>query len=523
MTKNRNSVIAAIDVGTNSVHMVVARVAPDGFEILTTEKEIVRLGEGGADVLTDDAMDRAVSALKRMGRIAAAHGAKVRAVATSAVREADNADEFIKRVAAEAGVKVEIIAGAEEARLIWMGVSRAIVFDDRRTLVIDIGGGSTEFALSTGDQLHVAQSLKLGAVRLADMFDLHDDASEKSVRDLRAHIRSKIAGLVHDIGVIGVDRVILSSGTCETVARMVAVRRQPALPLSMNGFTSTKNEIVAVRKEILACGGARERAALAGMDPKRADIIVAGVVLLDEILRALDVDSIEYCEFALREGLLADTISRDLGDDHHRLDAGMQSVVRLARRCSVDLEHNGHIAMLSSRIFRELAEHYELDARLERLLVAAAYLSNAGNSVSYSRHHHHSYYIIRNADLLGFTDAEIEIIALAARYHRKSLPKESHSEYASLDASDRDAVDVVAGILRIATGLDRTHDQCVTDVVVETEYRRSSDTVKLIALCTCSGEGIDLNLYAAQRGTELLSKFLEATIEIEARGKSIRR
>ena len=523
MSKAQNSTIAAIDIGTNSVHMVIARVAKDGFDVLTVEKEVVRLGEGGHDSLTEAAIERAVAALKRMARIAGAHSAQIRAVATSAVREAENADDFISRVRREAGLEVEVISGAEEARLIWMGVSRALVFDTRHTLVIDIGGGSTEFALAIGDELRLAQSLKLGAVRLTELFDLGDNPDERSVQALRAHIRSKIAGLMHDVGVIGVDRVVLSSGTCETVSRMVAVRRLPSAPLSLNGFSFTRSEFSAVRKEIVARSSASQRAELDGMDAKRADIIVAGVILLDEILRALDASEVEYCEFALREGLMADTISRDFGDDHHRLDAAMQSVERLARRCSVDMQHNGHIATLGTKLFRELGQHYELDPNLERLLVAASYLSNTGNSISYSRHHHHSYYIIRNADLLGFTDSEIEIVALAARYHRKSLPKESHREYMLLSETDRHAVDIVGGILRVATGLDRSHDQCIKDVTVETAFGRGQDKVRLIAEGSCAADGLELNRYAALAGADLLARALDAEVIVEAVRKASRR
>lgn len=516
MNSPDKTVIAAIDVGTNSVHMVVAQVTAGGFDVLTTEKEVVRLGVGGEDRLSGAAIERGVDALKRMRRIADAHGAKIRAVATSAVREADNAREFLHRVREEAGVDVEVITGAEEARLIWLGVGQALVLGATPTLVIDIGGGSTEFAVSANGKLKLAQSLKLGAVRLTDAFSLGDKPDEDDLRDMRAHIRSKLAGLVHDIGVIGFERVVLSSGTCETIARMGALRRRQALPGVMNGYEFTAADVSAIRKEIVACTDGRERAALQGMDAKRADIIVAGAVLLDEILRALDIDTVEYCNFALREGLLADTISRELGDDHHRFDAGMQSVVRLADRCSVDLQHNGHIAFLATRIFRGLQDFYDLDSDFERLLNAAAYLSNAGNAISYSKHHQHSYYIIRNADLLGFTDREIELIALAARYHRKSLPKETHPEFMRLESDDRFGVEVLAGILRIATGLDRSHDQCTSDVRVELNRQKSGDELVITALQSCGPESAELNIYTATKGRELLERVLGDKITISA-------
>jgi len=187
------------------------------------------------------------------------------------------------------------------------------------------------------------------------------------------------------------------------------------------------------------------------------------------------------------------------------VDAAHQSAVRLAERCSVDMEHSMHVAELSARILRAVGRHYEIDRPLERMLRAAALLANCGNAISYSKHHLHSYYIIRNADLMGFSDDEIEMIALTARYHRKSPPKDSHPEYGRLGRDDRLAVDLMAGILRVATGLDRSHDQCVSEI---SSSLRDKTLVLSVRHSCRNEERIELNIHTAQARVDMLEDYL---------------
>ena len=248
-----NPVIAAIDVGTNSVHMVVARIGAHGFQVLSSEKEVVRLGAGakGMDQLAPEAIERAVSALSRMKQIADAHGADIRVVATSAVREANNASDFLDRARDEVGITVEVISGNEEARLIHLGVQQSLAFGAEPVLTVDIGGGSTEFCISVKGQLRLAQSLKVGAVRLTDAFIPGGDAGEGAVRRLRAHVASVIAPLAYEIREMGYSRVVVSSGTSETIARWIAHDRDNRVPLSMNGFSFSKSEFSSIMRKVL--------------------------------------------------------------------------------------------------------------------------------------------------------------------------------------------------------------------------------------------------------------------------------
>ena len=513
----QGSVIAAVDVGTNSVHMVVARVGANGFDVLAYEKEVVRLGEGvdGMDHLSEAAIERGVAALRHMKRIADAHGAKLRAVATSAVREADNQRDFLRAVRAETGIKVEVISGTEEARLIHLGIGRSVDLTKDSVLTIDIGGGSTEFCLSVRGNLRIAQSLKLGAVRMTDAYLPGGEVTAQGVRKLRAKVQSTLAPLAHDLGKIGFTRTVLSSGTNETIARVAAARRDRPVPQSFNSFAFGAGELAGVVDAVLGAESPKERLGIDGIEPKRADIIAAGVVILDEVVRMLGIDSMEYSDYALREGVLVDTAQRLGVMPEEPVDAAHQSVVRLAERCSVDMEHSMHVAELSARILRAVGRHYEVDRPLERMLRAAALLANAGNAISYSKHHLHSYYIIRNADLMGFNDDEIELIALTARYHRKSPPKDSHAEYGRLGRDDQLAVDLMAGILRIATGLDRSHDQCVAEV--SSSLRDKTFVLSVRHSCR-SEERIELNIHTAQGRVDMLQDYLGDEVVIRNGG-----
>lgn len=516
VTVSSSDVVAAIDVGTNSVHMVVARVGRTGFDVITTEKEVVRLGAGldGDDEITPAAIERGVAALVRMSRIAEAHGARLRAVATSAVREAPNRDDFLTAVRGATGIDVEVISGGEEARLIHLGVSRSLDLRSGSVLTIDIGGGSTEFCVSVRGSLRIAQSLKMGAVRMTDSHLPGGVVTDQGVKKLRDKIRSTLAPLAHDISRIGFDRVVVSSGTNEALARMVAATRETS-PLSMNGFVFSAAELDDVTEEILDRVRPEQRVVLDGLESKRADIIAAGAVILREISRVLKVKTFEYSDYALREGVLVDTARRLDLMDADPVDPGLESATRLAERCSVDLVHAGHVAHLAARIVRAVGRHYEVDPSLERLLRAAALLANTGNAIGHTRHHVHSYYIIRNADLVGFVDEEIEMVALTARYHRKGGPKESHDEFARLSSDRRHDVELMAAVLRIATALDRSYDQCIVDVKTST---RDGGLDLVVLHRGGSPEQVELNVEMASAAAAKLADYLGDEVRVRDGG-----
>ncbi len=508
--------LAAIDLGTNSFHLVVARVtAEGGFEVITREKEMVRLGHGGGDMkqLEPGAIERGVAALARMKRIADSFGAPVRAVATSAVREAANADDFLARARA-VGIDVEVISGIEEARLIHLGVLQAVGAFDRRLLLVDIGGGSTEVLVGERGEALFARSFKLGAVRLTDRFFPGERLHPSAVSSARKHIRSALAVVERDVRQLGFDLAVVSSGTAEAVARMVHAARGREEPRTFNRFEFSADELRDVSRRLSRATSVAARRRTPGLDPSRADIILAGVLILEGIADTFGVQCFTFSDYALREGTLLDTIQRLRGSATHELrDVARRSVRQLAERCDDDPDHSAHVARLAVQLFDATRVLHGLDDSQRELLEAAALLANVGLVISHSKHHLHSYYVIRNSDLVGFTDHEIELVALIARYHRKSLPKSSHPEFQRLRPADQRSVRVLAGLLRVAIGLDRSHDQRVERVSVT--RGRNKLRIEVVAE---PGTDTELELYAATERSGLLADVLGLPIEVNRAG-----
>ncbi len=509
--------LAAVDIGTNSVHGVVARMTSgDGgprFEILEREKEVVRLGSSPGDMreLTVDAIDRAVAALDRFRQVAEVHGAPITAVATSAVREAENRDELIDRAWAEARVHVNVISGVEEARLIHLGVLQAVPVFDKRLLLCDIGGGSTELLVGQRGDVLASRSLKLGAIRLTRRFFdgrlLHPGA----VDACRRHIRSTIAPFARDVRRLGVEVAVGSSGTIATLAEMAALRVTGSRPRSVSNLTLTTEQLAETVRDLAAAPTVEARAELPGLDVGRADIILAGALILEQVVHELGIDELVVSDYALREGVLLDTWQRRHGGSlHHLSDLRRQSVLNLAEVMDEDPAHSAQVARLALELFDATRDHHGLGDDAREMLEAAALLCNVGMFLSHAQHHKHSYYVIRGTDrLTGFNDDEVERIALVARYHRKSDPKPKHVEFAELEEDAQREVSVLAGLLRIAIGLDRNHGARVQSVSV----RDKGDRL-LLEVSPVEGQDIGLELYAAAARSGLLESVLDTTLEV---------
>lgn len=512
-----NEFLAAVDVGTNSLHLVVARVADGGgFEPIEREKEMVRLGRGAGDMkrLDDDAIDRAVAALGRYRQLAESRGAHLRAVATSAVREAENRKVFVKRAREEAGVEVEVISGYEEARLIHLGVLQALpVFDERR-FVVDIGGGSTELIVGEQDELLFARSMKLGAIRLTERFFPEEVVKSGAVKQCRRHIRSVLSPLRREITALGHSVAVGTSGTIESVALIAHGRVSKDELRTLNGFTLSRADIEAVVEDLIAARNGEPPSRIRGLDQRRADIMLAGALILEQVVAAFDVETVVFSEYALREGVLLDTLERERGAARHHLrDVRHRSVLHLAELCDPDPEHSSQVAHLALRLFDETAKLHRLGDDERELLEAAALLANVGLFVSHDMHHKHSYYVIRNTEhLAGFTDHEIQRIALVARYHRKSHPRDSHSEFSALDEEDRYAVRVLAGLLRVAIGLDRTHEGRVRGVTVSTGTKKDPSVVIMVE--PVEGADATLELFSAGERLSLLEEVLDVEVRV---------
>ncbi|MCJ2542012.1 Ppx/GppA phosphatase family protein [Thermostichus vulcanus] len=470
-------VLAAIDVGTNSLHMVVVRINPriPSFSIISREKATVRLGEycNKTGALTAAAMERALEALDRFCRIADAFQVQsIVAVATSAVREAPNGLEFLKRIEQELGLRIELISGQEEARRIYLGVLSAMEFHNRLHVVVDIGGGSTELILGDGQEPEFLRSVKVGAVRLTQAFLHTDPPTSAELQALRQHIRGMLEAPIEQIKRIfelrahqGSLTLVGTSGTIETLAQLDARRRLGSPPSRMQGYEFTLEALRSYSKEFRALTIA-ERQKLPGLGEKRGEIILAGTMILEEVMSLLGIEQIQFCERALREGLIVDwMISQGLIEDRLRYHSSVRrrSILKLAEKYQVELPYAERVAEFSLSLFdqtRGLLHRW--GSRERALLWAAAMLHNCGHFISHAAHHKHSYYLIRHGELLGFNEEEVELIANLARYHRKSPPKKKHENFQRLtDERDRQIVMELSPLLRIACALDRRRLQAI--------------------------------------------------------------
>ena len=322
----------------------------------------------------------------------------------------------------------------------------------------------------------------------------------------RSFVRSALVPFVHEVEHHGFKMAAGSSGTIQALARLV----QPDLRVT-NAFTFTRAQLATVIDALLSADTAAKRREIEGIEPGRADVIVAGALILEQVMDAFGAQSLMVSDYALREGVLLDTVGRTEGGRvlHHLRDVSRRGVAQLAALCDEEPEHSAQVARLALSLFDATTSLHQLDVGCREYLEAAALLANVGLFVSHSKHHLHSYYVIRNSErLVGLTDTEIEIIALVARYHRKSGPKDSHPEFTRLAPRERYIVRVLAGLLRVAIGLDRTHEGKITSVRVV-----ALDPLQIEAVGV-PGADIALELYAANERSGLLGDVFEREVEI---------
>jgi exopolyphosphatase / guanosine-5'-triphosphate,3'-diphosphate pyrophosphatase len=511
--------LAAIDIGTNSVHMIVVQVRPDlSFEVIDREKEMVRLGAGGLDGrrLTDTAMTAALQALSKFRRIAESHSVdEILAAATSATREAENGGEFLASIERETGIRPRVISGTEEARLIHLAAVYGVDVNRGAAVVIDIGGGSVEITLGTSKRLQLGRSFKIGVIRLTERFVKSDPLSPRDERRLTRHITREIDKHAKAIVAAGYDRVIGTSGTILSLGTMAAYDERGEAPDELRNLRVPGKQIHRLRKRVTELG-MQQRLRLGGLDPKRADIVVAGAVLLDTILQKLRADEITLCDLALREGLVLDYVQRNrrhIAQADRYPDVRRRSVIELAERCNYSAEHAQQVARLAMGLFDQTRGVHGLTDREREWLEYASLMHDLGVHISYERHHRHSYYLIKNGDLRGFDPQEVEVMALIARYHRRAAPKKTHEEFAGLPGELRRTVRLLSALLRLAEGLDRSHSQSLSTVAVSD---RGEDY-----LVTLRSDGdAELELWAATRHVLPLERVLQKPVRFEVTGNS---
>ncbi len=507
--------LAVVDVGSNSVRLQVAQAARDGtLTVLAEDKAAVRLGEQvfRTGRLSAEAIARASAALARFAELARRAGAeKVRAVATSAVREASNRALLLRTVRAQSGISLEVISGAEEARLICLGVLQGAPAGERR-LLCDIGGGSTEITAAHGEEPESSYSLPLGSVRLTEFFIKSDPLQRKEARLVDGAVQDAL----NEIDPLMVGKFKRLMGSAGTISAVTALARRlsgppGALPTSAKPGLVTRAQIdLAVEK--LRVSSAKERRKL-GVEEHRVDILYAGAAILAGILRKLRVEEVEVTSRGLRDGLMADLVRREVRPPAaglHQEHAVLEGLRAFGRRCGYREEHAEQVAQLSLSLFDQTRELHKLGDEERALLQAAALLHDVGTFVSYNRHHKHSYYLIYHADLPGFTDRERELIATIARYHRRSPPKDRHELFQVLAPDERVVVRRLGALLRVADGLDRGHRRNVRSLKV-VRGRRG------LVIEVHAEDGGELEVWASQQKADLLVEVAGGPVSFKLR------
>ena len=518
MEDEKESAIAAIDAGTNSFHLVVAKVLENGeMQILDRSKELVRLGKsdtyGDFDVLSDKALKRGRNAIERFANIAKSYNAKVYAVATSGIREARNHDRFISSVAETTGVNLEIISGKEECRLIYNGTIHSLDIFNEKVLVIDIGGGSTETVAGFKGETEFSISTKIGTLRLANMFFPDNICTIEKCENCREYIRWIWTPVLERIRRIAPKKFVGTSGTIAAISKIILALKNQPIPDNLNCCTISQKDILTAVSLITNAKTVKERAAIPGMEPERADIITEGALILEFAVKELDIKEITYSAFALREGLVFDIFNRKATPESRYNPENLRrdSVYNLCRKYKINLKHAEYVKNISDQLFTRLENIHKLDAGCREILAFAAELHDIGYFISHDQHHKHSYYLISKSLLPGFTNDETEMMGLIARYHRKGMPTNSQPEYERLSTESKHILCILAGILRIAEGIDRRRIQLITGI---SDIKVAGGNILIILTHDKTKLFPDIEIWGANHRTDLLESALGYKISI---------
>lgn len=504
--------LAAIDIGTNSIRLMVAEPLRGGaYRILDEEKENTRLGHDLAKNgrLESKAMERALTALRRMKQIAEGFQVtQLKTIATCAVREAKNGDEFCRRAREEIGLQIDVVSAKEEALLAFFSVQRAFDLTDKHVAVVDIGGGSTEIVLAFGNLVEAIYTTQLGAVRLTEVHGNGSSLASDSYARLIASIDRQLRK--HTRNPVFVPHLMFGSGgTFTSLASMVMASKGHS-NLPVRGYQVTRAEVRHLLDRLRKMPF-KDRASVPGLAPDRADIIVSGLAIVDRVMDRLEVNMLQVHNRGVRDGLLLTMIDESLGRtsfDPHDREAAIE---RMAMSCGGEIAHGRHVARLAASIFTQLASAFQFDLSDRPLLEAAARLQDVGYLIDYDQHHKHSYHLILNSRLQGFQPHELELIANVARYHRGAEPKKRHKNYRQLAPRDRKRVQQMAAILRLAGGLDRSNSQQVRDVEVlindgEAEFRLTAD------------QAPEVDIWGARRRADFFARVFGAKVRIRWAG-----
>jgi exopolyphosphatase/guanosine-5'-triphosphate,3'-diphosphate pyrophosphatase len=491
--------LAAIDIGANSVRLKIARVVRKRLEVLHEDREVVRLGEAvfRSGSLDPAAMEHAVRVLRRFQKAAQAFGATdVRVVATSALRDANNAAAFLHWVQASVGWRVEVVSGVEEGRLIHLGVMANTRIGSGRVLLIDLGGGSCELIVSHRGQIEQVFSLPLGAVRLTRQFLQHDPPTETELEQMRAYIAEETLRLRPQLIRHKINLTVATSGTPAALSELWAASQAAAgNPSRRTGNANVPRAALFRLTNRLSTLSEEQRRALRGIGPRRAEIIIAGAHVFASLFSELALTSFRYLPLGLRDGVLAEMASAVAGIGlQKRLESERRnSVLNLASHYAVDLRFAARVATHAQALFQQLAPLHRLPAHYAALLDAAAHLHEAGSFISRAGRRRHAFYILAHSELLGFSPAERKVIAAIARYLGKSKITASSPVVRALAPADRPLLASAVILLRLARALEQGRRGAVTGLRVAIHASQARFTLRT------RPSGAELELWALER------------------------
>lgn len=515
MGKQRTIRLAAIDLGSNSFHLLIVEAYSDGhFDTLVSQKEMLGLGEVVAQYgfITDEAADLAVETVRQFVMIAKSKQVEeISAFATSAIRDAENSGDLVERIYDETELVVEVISGHTEARLIFEAIRASVIMNDATAVAFDLGGGSLEVMVGDQKSLSWATSVRLGVARLSALIQ-SDPPSATDQALARKHITDVLAPIAKGVQEFKPQLAIGSSGTLCDLVRMAEINRSGRIPSSVNQLSVTRDDLLAVHQQIMTLP-LEERQRISGLERRRAKLIPAGSILLDIVMELFELDDFTGCEWALREGMVLDAISR-----HDLMDwVGDQSLIRkksvmaLGRRYGWDALHARQVAFLATEIFDQTKELHGLSDADRELLEYGALLHDIGEYVSVEGHHKHGAYLVENSNLRGFSPEDIEVLLTLVRFHRGSSPKASFRPFGHLPESRQEQAIRMTAILRLADGLDRGHSSVVEEIKIEVDDAR-------VRIVLFGNDDLDLECWGLRHKRPLFERTFGHRVEVVSGG-----
>ncbi len=504
--------LAVIDIGTNSIHMILAEIGKKfSYKVVDRIKEMARLGDGTftSRRLSSEAMERGLAVLNRFALLAKNKGIDtILPVATSAVRESKNGGDFIKLVRKELGLKIRVITGEEEARLIYLGVRHSMDLSESPAMIVDIGGGSVELMACTPKRLKFVRSLKLGAIRLKDQYLKTDPPDKKTVQRMEQSVAQTIKKSLVSKKPVLLGSLVATSGMAGNLAEIIYLA-QTGQPLTKIDMALIDLKAIKEVEQLLRTKDTEGRLKILGLDPRRVDTLYPGVMVLRVLMECIGAKDVRISDKAVREGVIYDFIQRHyegIKAEQEIPSVRRRQILLLARRYQYPKIHSHHTAKLALSLFDQTQSIHGMGETEREWLEYASFLHDIGHHIQENQHHKHTYYLIAHADLPGFSLDEIRIIANVARYHRRAVPKTHHAGFKLLNAGDRKKVLELSAILRIADGLDRTHFSVIRSVKVQLG--------KPLRLDVSFRYDPELELWTTERRKKLFEKIFRCQIKL---------